>query len=627
MKKLSLLIALIILMCANCLPASAQNGTKEERHTYLWDVTLSMFGQRKGYSQYDIYDEVVEKMTSNINAIQNEQTEIVVIPFQEKHLEVWRTYATKQGKQDIISRIKHYKNENVTGTNITEPLQYAISHVFTEDRIDIVKLLTDGVPNRDTEALFRLLNGWCDMAEKKDVYGYYVMLTPDATSQELKRLLEQQCRFEVVVSLDFDKIFQVNGVQSAVINLKDDYGKPKQLPFTVYGNSTTVPPAYRIRFKSEDNPYIRIDESCALDSENRITLHPQYLMPQAELHRLMPEISTMTVSMTADADMSKECEFVRLAQSEFTISVVNRPEKAVEIWVKDEGRKANTRRNGINIGKIGQYDDLWFVHYTPDTLHTTLCFEFNEDAKELLRQPVRLQFAYRDESDRLCTLTPDVAQLYLNGMPLQDNIIAVDNQTEEADLGLVFNTKADNRTYNLHLRPASAAGDIDRINGTETSAYDDNTKILTLRAKKTHVMNPLAVALLWIGIILLALLLLWLLVLKTVFFPVFHISHVNLTGPEPYMSMLYVRGARQLVLTGRQRKQNFMSRLFTGKIIYEVNPLWASEVTIMPVDRKSVRFSPLKKTDYLIESTRLQSNQDYTIENIASRSKTTIRVY
>lgn len=625
-------IYLILLTAVLSIAGFAQNSTKEERHTYLWDVTLSMYGERKGYSNYDIYDDVVSKMLTNINAIQNEQTEIVVVPFQNKHLDVWRVKATDEGKREIISRIKRYKNDDVTGTNITEPLQYAIEHIFTEDRIDILKLLTDGKPNMEEDALYRLLERWCDMAEKKDVYGYYVMLTPDATSKRLKDLLEQQCRFEVVVSLDFDKIFQVNGTRELAINIKDDYGKTKTLPFRIYGNSQQLPAGYRIHFETDDNPYVRISETGEIDADGNVTLHPLFLADQQTLHRQLPEVSLISMTMSNADNLPKECEYVRLVDHECGIYLINKPEKSIEISAEDMQPKKNT----VYMGKTKEYNDFWFVRYTPDTLTATLNYGFNEDAIELLQQPVRLGLFYRENNggiERLLRLAPQTAQVFVNDVPAKDNVIELrkdgmrNGEQRDAEIKMVFGKGAANRTYNLHLRPVPDAGDIDRINGIETANYDENTKVMTLRAKKTHVLNPLAVALIWTGIVLLALLLLWLTVLKTMFFPVFRISHVNLTGPEPYMSMLYVRGARQVVLTDKAMKQNALNKLFTGKIVYETNPVWTTDITITPVDKTSVRLTPAKKSNYLMDASRMRSNQDYTIENLATGKKTTIRVY
>ena len=99
MRK-KLLVCAILLFS---LGAFAQGQFKDVRQTYLWDVTLSM----KGFNGApDIYDKVVDVMIKDIQSISNERTEIVVIPFQDKELDVWRAYATPAGKATITKRIR-----------------------------------------------------------------------------------------------------------------------------------------------------------------------------------------------------------------------------------------------------------------------------------------------------------------------------------------------------------------------------------------------------------------------------------------------------------------------------------------------------------------------------------------
>ena len=127
---------------------------KSERVTYLWDVTLSM----KGYNGAEnIYDRVLNDLIGDIKAIDDENTEIVVIPFQVDVCDVFRAYATPEGKDDLIEKLKSYNNTNVTNTDIAKPLKYVMDHVFTSDRTDYLMLLTDGTM-QNMQPLYDLLN-------------------------------------------------------------------------------------------------------------------------------------------------------------------------------------------------------------------------------------------------------------------------------------------------------------------------------------------------------------------------------------------------------------------------------------------------------------------------------------
>ena len=102
MKRI--LLGFVILLLS--LSLQAQGQFKDVRQTYLWDVTLSM----KGYNGApNIYEKVVDVMVKDIQSITNERTEIVVIPFQDtKYCDVWRAFATEEGKADIIRHIRSY---------------------------------------------------------------------------------------------------------------------------------------------------------------------------------------------------------------------------------------------------------------------------------------------------------------------------------------------------------------------------------------------------------------------------------------------------------------------------------------------------------------------------------------
>ena len=69
-----------------------------------------------------------------------------------------------------------------------------------------------------------------------------------------------------------------------------------------------------------------------------------------------------------------------------------------------------------------------------------------------------------------------------------------------------------------------------------------------------------------------------------------------------------------------------MNKLFTGKIQYEIDPMWTSEISIEPRDSNSVRIRPSK--DYLVSSRTLKKNVDYEIINQSTKpnTKTIIRI-
>ena len=160
MKKL--LITLMALISFN--PLFPQSGNvKDVRQTYLWDVTLSMQGKAPGAP--DIWEPVKEALISDIQQIRDDRTEIVVIPFQHKALEEWREPATAEVKARLVTKIKAYKiplhNYNGKMTTMTclyEPLLHVVNKVLSADKVDILKLMTDGIPDEHEKEYKDLIN-------------------------------------------------------------------------------------------------------------------------------------------------------------------------------------------------------------------------------------------------------------------------------------------------------------------------------------------------------------------------------------------------------------------------------------------------------------------------------------
>ncbi|MBP5394780.1 MAG: hypothetical protein J6Y18_02590 [Candidatus Methanomethylophilaceae archaeon] len=136
--------------------------------------------------------------------------------------------------------------------------------------------------------------------------------------------------------------------------------------------------------------------------------------------------------------------------------------------------------------------------------------------------------------------------------------------------------------------------------------------------------NPLATGTSILGFILLAALALWLAVLQYMFYPRFSVKSLQLSDPAPYMARKTIRRARQVILTSKQQKQGFLNQLFTGKIIYEINDIWTSDIVIIPRDKKSVKITLSK--GYLIDAKKLMLNQEYTILNEDTNTKTIIKI-
>ena len=339
MRKFLLGLAVLLLS----LSLHAQGQFKDVRQTYLWDVTLSM----KGYNGApDIYEKVVDVMIKDIRSITDERTEIVVVPFQDtQYCDVWREFATPEGKAAMIKHIRNYKNENVTNTNISAPLQYAMDELFSTDKIDIMKLMTDGNDNVDPARLREVLERWCEVAEQKDAYGYYILLTDAAKNGDISMVLKGLCHFEEVDASEMldgiADIRQLNNTwkEGILINIRDEYDKPKRIRFTVYSGDGNIPEGFKVRFKTLPNDYVEVDEVAEMNADNSLEIHPRFKKPQQTLIEELPTDHmygdiVLQFERTPEMAQDPKYAFTRIVDSECALLLENKPVKTVKIYVK-----------------------------------------------------------------------------------------------------------------------------------------------------------------------------------------------------------------------------------------------------------------------------------------------------
>jgi hypothetical protein len=124
---------------------------------YLWDVTLSMQGKSKGCP--DIWDEVKTAICNDIKRMNDESTEVIILPFQHRAIveSMVKDKATFQGKQRLIEYIKGYelpklwlgsasngsesKDGNTTMTAIYQPFKYCMDSLLHKDKKNIIEFL------------------------------------------------------------------------------------------------------------------------------------------------------------------------------------------------------------------------------------------------------------------------------------------------------------------------------------------------------------------------------------------------------------------------------------------------------------------------------------------------------
>ena len=288
------------------------------------------------------------------------------------------------------------------------------------------------------------------------------------------------------------------------------------------------------------------------------------------------------------------------------------------------GKKADEPNAPTRWGKENYYDKFLWKKHVPDTLYRTIEFDFNQDAKNFMDKALRLGLFKKTDSGKMLPVTENEMEVFVDGEKCPQNIIDVQPGTDQLKVGIVFKPEAENKVHHWFFRAVDDGG-LERINDMDPDTYKaDNASLMDIEVDKNKVMNPLAMGTALTSLLLIAALLIWLFVMKAILFPTFRVGKIQLSDPVPYNTLKRMRGYRKMILTNKQPKQGFFDRVFAGKILYEVNDLWTSEVVIEPKDRNSVRLRCPK--DFMADARVLKKNQEYTIQNMTTSTKTKIKI-
>ena len=324
MKK----IATLFIMCAVIFSIVAQDVRLiKEQRIYLWDVTLSM----KGYKDRtpDIYKDVIDFISKDINAIKDETTIIKIAPFQEGILDVWTVQATVDGKKSIIEQIKRYNNEDTTDTDIMSALTKTERELVDKSMRNQIILLTDGKHN-DPELHARFLkkiNGgdWTKFATENNAFLRYVALIdmaiiPDFVNDGTKI---QQDGFENVIFVD------LRIAEEKRCNIKDS----KSVDLYIKSSQDINLPELAFRVSCNDS--IMTFEKDLILKDGKISFMLDY--DYDVLKMSIPEEYTLPINITLlDAEKKVEQEILKpvLHTRNVNLILVNKPEKTLTIKIK-----------------------------------------------------------------------------------------------------------------------------------------------------------------------------------------------------------------------------------------------------------------------------------------------------
>lgn len=538
-SRLSFIVAVACLLL--WLPWTTVKAQMDINYIYLFDCTKSMdgyggtpkiFGPAKNFLHEDI-------------AKKPDDASVMVIPFQHKCYNPMAFATRSQFDWKAVEKeLDGYVNGAPTRTNIVDAWKEGM-HRLNPNAYNVVYLLTDGIDNhvqgRDcVQELCNLIRQSC--GKYKNVQLLYVMLTRFAQDPRINEALKTCPDFSVIGTISPN--FVVLGKRSFRMNARD-------------GKITVAIPvsdkhAFPVKAQSGSKLFkVSVDGGKAENGVLKLTV--ERTVSASELRR---QPLHLDFPITLSAPKGKAW----IINPEVTAEVVNKPEKSLTLC-------GNT--NGTDLGRSGYYASFLFVKESgPDAIGCDLRPQFNDDA---LKAGSAVTFSVSSDAKNDNDYT-----VLVNGQPVKDRTFTI-HAGDKARLAIVFDKDAEKGKRHFILRPVSVRN-LDKINGEEPASY----KFIPF-GKYSRSMNPLKLALIWAFVIIVALLILWFVVFKHIFFPSFHGVH-SYTITEPFYTTRKFKGRRKIVLTDRKpaRGQGSLSRMFTGEVYYDVNPLYTKPMELTP---------------------------------------------
>ena len=232
----------------------------------------------------------------------------------------------------------------------------------------------------------------------------------------------------------------------------------------------------------------------------------------------------------------------------------------------------------VSFGTVEYYPSFLWEESNITPVTKTFDFDFSQDAKD---DNSFAEFQFVDNDGK--PISTNIMQITIDGKQIENNRFRINSDVTSKELTFTFSPEAEEGKHQGYLKLISHQ--LDRLdsqplnNGQQVDAFQ-----WTLNYDKD--MNPLAKVLMCIGIVVLALLALWFLILRPMLYPHFakFTKSVLIEKDGKIVAQLNFafKGARKVVFHNQKRKQSFWNKFFVGEIRTLVNPNFVSELTFVP---------------------------------------------
>lgn len=451
-------------------------------------------------------------------------------------------------------------------THISPTLQKAFDKC-DPSKDNRIFLLTDGKPthNDSPEKVAALIASWC--GKKRNTRLFYVALNDKAVDTLIEQAIDN-CPDAYIVKCSDNVIPQVEDIATTIVHANiEDLNEIHQLGFSSPGSYPVEIVCNDPLFKVEaaggriENQKLRLIIS-SRNGESSETLHSRLsqMIPPGEDYRFNIKATiTDKKYVIANPDITVSMSDHMLSKLTFADGDVDEIAGNKAVW-HDSFLWSDASDPGITEFDLAPA----FSNATPATSLTLI--------------PIPEKGQKHD------------FRLYFNGDEIFPNESFTIVPGLEAKIKVVFNSDAQEGKRYFSLKKKNSK-DLDIINASAVSEFDS----ISLRTSYDVVWNPLKTLLFWLGIIILAALVLWLGWLNKIFFRRIKAKRIIFTGPGQYYISKKIKGCREVVFTTKKKKQNFISRLFTGEVKYISAPHFIPEIYVTAGSKQKIRLKSLSK--------------------------------
>lgn len=593
MKKNSLFVFLMVVMM--WLVPAVSDAARTRHYVYVFDCTSSMDrpenrmadGTTAWKAALNFLDREIRRL--------GEDDKVTIVPF---HQDVTKpiSFAGNEYDRKAVHKVLEEAKPNSIHTGICQAWDEALKQLDPADDNYLI-LLTDGsenvVKSDPMGTLCKKLQGWEKFPRD---HAFYVMLTKEAKTIQDRLANDKPENLHFIDATDEIPTFGAVATGTA----SDDGAIRVNAWELLAGCDVPLEGSLKISHPLHITSYdqhvdAHIVDGQTVDGYCSMRLKSRYGDDYA---RLSAALDSAEYSFEVAFEATKGIDIINT----LTVIVINKPERALS--------SNQLREENPMIGKTKHYDRFLFWRASkPGMVSYDIKPEFSPGALEQGSSAVMRVVAAQGE--------PTDFVVKVNGKEAPDGrfmFAAADTAT--VHLEIVFNSDAKTGKRKFEI-VAEQATNLDRI----CSTHPANAFKYGFSAKYRKVWNPLAWILLILLIAIVAGLLLWFLVARPSIYSYFKVA--TLTVSEPYFSQKRIKGARRVVFTNSAKKQSALNRLFTGRIIYLVHPVWTSDLVLEP-NKRAVRMrnNPAYAVDPF--AVAMQRHVEYKITNNKTKDKIVI---